>query len=391
MRFLNFACVLLSGVCAGWLMAAESEINGSAIYRFLGGEKVRIIVTPSIGENYEQVVSDDGFLSLSTGTMVNLKGKSVLEAKDVVAKELEQWTSVKHPQVALLIIDLPPRKAYVAGMVRTPMAIVLSPGVPLSLLGALQDSGGITDAGDPTRVNVVRTDAKGKQESFNIDIKKLAQPGSADLGLRLQPGDVVVVPPGETYFLSGEINKTGAVHRAELFLAADEQARVSRVLLGAGGLKPTANRKSIYVLRMKPDGTRQVLPVDLELAGKLGSAPADEGKAAAELEQADPILQDGDIIVAAAATAANSTIAIFGRVKAPGIYPVGEGLKLSRLIAQTGGFTDFAKSSAVTIHRAGKTKQVLKVDVDAIIKDGDFAKDVDLQDGDIIFVSERMF
>ena len=138
-------------------------------------------------------------------------------------------------------------------------------------------------------------------------------------------------------------------------------------------------------MRLKPDGTRQVLPVDLEAAAAGAAA-----KTAAELEQADPVLQDLDILEASPVATVNAGVTLLGRIRSPGVYQISGSLRLSRLIAQAGGFAEFAKGSAVTLIRA-KSKQVLKVDLEAVIKNGEVDKDVELQDGDIVFVAERMF
>ena len=67
----------------------------------------------------------------------------------------------------------------------------------------------------------------------------------------------------------------------------------------------------------------------------------------------------------------------------------GGSMKLSRVIAQAGGFAEFAKSSSVTVTRAG-SHQSIKVDVGAIVKDGQMEKDIDLEDGDIVYVGGGM-
>ena len=87
-------------------------------------------------------------------------------------------------------------------------------------------------------------------------------------------------------------------------------------------------------------------------------------------------------------------VAIFGEVKQPGTYviPPDESLSLLRLIGQAGGFTDIAATSRVRIVRLldGK-EQILKIDVDALLKGKADSTDVPLEPGDIVTVPETIF
>jgi protein involved in polysaccharide export with SLBB domain len=79
-------------------------------------------------------------------------------------------------------------------------------------------------------------------------------------------------------------------------------------------------------------------------------------------------------------------VSVLGKVRAPGLYPLPGGtLKLSHAIAQAGGFAEFAKSSNVMVTRAA-SHTTEKVDVGAIIKNGQIDLDVDLEDGDVVYV-----
>ena len=392
-------CLIICGLMLAPLIAGEPEPDSaqSQVYRFLGGEKVRVIVSAAVNESFEQIVSDDGTLSLPTGTTINLKGRSLAEARKLIIEQLEKESTAKHIQVALVIVEMTPRKIYIGGEVKTPKSVTLVVGIPLSLLDALQEGGGVADSGDPTRVNVVRTEPDGSRKALIVDVTRLAQPGNSDLGPRLQAGDVVVVPRAETFFLAGEIAKTGLLNRKDLFLAPGEQIHLSRVLLGAGGLKSTANRKNVRVLRLTSAGARKIISVNLDKNEKEITAsvrtPGQSGDAsgpATGQDSSDPVVQDGDIIVVGASNSA-STVAIMGKVKAPGVFPLTDGLKVTRLIMLAGGFTEYAKGSVVTVVRASKSRTVIKVDVDAIIKSGDWDRDVELEDGDVVVVPERMF
>ncbi len=81
---------------------------------------------------------------------------------------------------------------------------------------------------------------------------------------------------------------------------------------------------------------------------------------------------------------------ITGEVMKPGEYYVGEKLTVSKAIILAGGFTEWADRGKVKIVRQledGET-EIIKVPVSSVINKGQTFKDVELQDGDMIVVSE---
>ncbi len=377
MRTIAMALLAVCAALAPRGAFAESETEA---YRFSGGEKLLLRFTPAIGELPEQIVSDDGNISLPSGVLLNIKGKTLAEAKKLTVSKALEETTVKQVAVQIIVLEYPPRKISVGGEVRTPKSITLTPGVPLSLLGALQEAGGISEQGDPTRVNVVRIGADGKNTSLTIDATRLAQPGSADLGLRLQAGDTIVVPRGDHFTFSGEFNRTGVVTVGDLRMESGEKPTLVRVIASLGGFKKEADTKKLKILRLKADGSREVLT---PFAAGVGAQ--------------DPLLLNGDIVevpskIQVKENAPAATVSITGKVRTPGVYQIGEtGLKLSKLIMLAGGMTEFAKSTKVTLNRPGNNGSLQVIDVRAILKDGAWNLDVELKDGDVVNVPERAF
>ncbi|MEI6234923.1 MAG: SLBB domain-containing protein [Planctomycetota bacterium] len=382
MRFMMMCFCAALMVCVAGLTGSSRAADGEAeSYRFIGGEKIQLRFQPEgVAAVNEQIVSDDGNISLPSGTSLKIRGKAPAEAQLLIAEQMVKETSAKNVQVRMLILDYPPRKIYVAGEVRMPKSIVLTPGVPLSLLGALQEAGGVNEQGDATRVNVVHTDVDGKRSGSTYDITKLAQPGSADLGPKLLAGDTVLVPRCDHFTFSGEFNKVGVISLGDLRMEAGEKPLLSRVIAGLGGWKKDADVKKLKILRVKPDGTREVI------------APFENAAGTQDL-----MLQNKDIVEVPAKQSAKesgpvTSVYISGKVRVPGLYPIGEGgLRLSKLIMLAGGLTEFAKGSKVTINRPSEPGTLRTIDVTSILKKGQWELDVDLKDGDVVNVPERAF
>ena len=88
---------------------------------------------------------------------------------------------------------------------------------------------------------------------------------------------------------------------------------------------------------------------------------------------------------------------LIGPVRQPGPQeiPSDEILTLSKAILRAGGFSDFADKHNVRVTRkaggVGGADQTFKVDVAAILEKGKTEKDLPLEAGDFIYVSERTF
>ncbi len=88
-------------------------------------------------------------------------------------------------------------------------------------------------------------------------------------------------------------------------------------------------------------------------------------------------------------------VTVMGRVRTPGTVPLRDvdGMKLTQAIQSSGGFAASAKQTEIRITRidnSGKKIQVY-VNFEAIGQAGHAESDVNLIDGDIVYVPERIF
>lgn len=375
--------------------AGETEpLSPAVAFRFGGGEKIKLIVVPeSVGASIEQLVSDDGYIALPTGgEPLNIRNKSIFEAQKLAAARIGRDSGVLKASAAIALLSVPARSVYIGGEgVKLSQSITLSGSAPLTLYAAILSAGGVGPDSDPTHVSVSHTNPDGSVKTEIFDISSFGDPGtrsSGALGPVLEAGDVVKVPKGEVYVLSGEVLKPGPVTRRELSLHADQSPRVSSLIYATGGLKPGASRKAVRILRNSKDGKRQVLTVDLDAAQKsetkmTGGTSESGTTGTTGVTDPDPLLKDGDIVL----VATTGFIPVLGKVRVPGMYPIGaQSIKLSRAIATAGGFAEFAKTSSVVVLKANST--TLHVDMSLLQKGS--LQDVDLEEGDLVYVPERL-
>jgi protein involved in polysaccharide export with SLBB domain len=86
-------------------------------------------------------------------------------------------------------------------------------------------------------------------------------------------------------------------------------------------------------------------------------------------------------------TAARQHAAVYGQVRQPGAVDLKEGDRLLDVISRAGGLLANADKEKATLMRQGQPQAML-LDLDAIYK-GDLGKNLELKDGDTLFVPER--
>jgi polysaccharide export outer membrane protein len=139
----------------------------------------------------------------------------------------------------------------------------------------------------------------------------------------------------------------------------------------AGGLTPTADLESAFVLRGD-----QRIPVDFVKLVQKG----DVGQ--------NVKLRPGDTVVVPVA----DVVYVQGEVKTPGAIKFTKDLTMVKVIAQAGGFTPLAAPKKVTLLRGdGVKKESIRVNVSDLMSDPETARDLPLKPNDIIIVPQRLF
>ena len=80
-------------------------------------------------------------------------------------------------------------------------------------------------------------------------------------------------------------------------------------------------------------------------------------------------------------------IVVLGEVNRPGVFPVREPVSLAEALALAGGFRREARQTEVVLVRPGERKPFV-LDLRAALRRGDFAQDVAVYPGDVVFVPE---
>lgn len=253
----------------------SASVDGAEQYR-IGPEdliEVRVFETEQLNRTVR--VEPDGTILLPLVGAVRLAGLTAPEAADEVAGKL-RGEFVADPQVTILIKEFHSRRVSLLG------AVAKAGVYPLigerDLLELLAESGGLSE-GAGSVLYLFRRLPDGRNARLTVPLNDLLVRGDPRWNVRLEPGDVVSVPPDAAI----SVSVVGAVTSPGVYkLPASEGATVLRVIALAGGLKERAS-KSIRIKRRSAGRGEVLFEVDLDeiLSGK----------------KSDLVLEEGDVVV----------------------------------------------------------------------------------------------
>jgi polysaccharide biosynthesis/export protein len=139
---------------------------------------------------------------------------------------------------------------FVLGEVNKPGTFPLDKEI--AVLEAITLAGGFSGTAAPSGAKVLRRTAEGKQETISIDLSGAVP---RDKNFRLEDGDTVMVPKGNTFFVFGEVKKPGAYQ-------LDKETNVLEGITIAGGFTDKAAPGRTRVIRTTEKG-QQTIAVDM--------------------------------------------------------------------------------------------------------------------------------
>jgi polysaccharide biosynthesis/export protein len=198
----TISCLILVAILANGLDADENNSIGPEAadisaasqldYVLQPFDLVQVVVFQEPDMERKTRLSEESSLTLPLIGTINLAGKTVRQAQDIVT-DLYNRDYLVNPQVNITVLEYSKVTVNVLGAVNTPGSIVIPPGQPLKLLDAVTRAGGFSRLADRKRVKLTRITHDGKTSTSSINADDIIQSSSDDPWI-LQKGDVIYVP-----------------------------------------------------------------------------------------------------------------------------------------------------------------------------------------------------
>ena len=325
-------------------------------YRLGPGDEVIIDIWGASENTIRQQISPDGTINIGELGPLYLSGMTVEKAQDFLTKELRKIYSDTNNQIRVTLGNTRTIQINLMGEVVQPGTYALS--AFSTVFHALYRAGGVNDIGSLRKVQLVRNGKK----MATIDVYDFIMHGRTQDDIRLEEGDVVIVPTYESLVqISGNVKRP---MRYEM-----KNGETVETLIGyAGGFTSDAYTKSLRMVRQNGK-EYQVNTIDDKDYGSYR-------------------LSDGDMVTAEAILDRfTNKLEIRGAVYRPGIYELNDNVNtVKALIARADSLTDDAFTTRAVLYRLrdNMTREVKQIDVAALINGT--IPDIVLQRNDVLFI-----
>ena len=331
-------------------------------YRLGPGDEVIIDIWGASQNTIRQAISPDGTINIQKIGPVYLSGLTVSEANDYLKKSLNKIynglnnTTDPSSDIRLTLGNIRTIQINVMGEVVQPGTYALS--AFSTVFHALYRAGGVSDIGSLRNVQLVRNGKK----LTTIDVYEFIMKGNAQDDIRLQEGDVVIVPAYDVL-----VKISGKVKRPMRFEMKKDEP-LSTLIKYAGGFDADAYTRSLRVVRQNGEEY--------------------EVNTVKDIDYSVYKMRNGDVVTAEAIlNRFTNKLEVRGAVYRPGIYQLSGTLNTIReLVNEAQGLTGDAFLNRSVLYRQHDdlTTEVLPVDIKSIM-DGT-SPNLALQKNDILYI-----
>lgn len=200
-----FTCTVIAGsiltlaACSSTGMRAPG-MDDVAItapdYKIGPGDSINIIVWRNPEVSMTVPVRPDGKISTPLVEDLSASGKTPTELARDIEKSLAKF--IQQPTVTVIVtnfVGLYDQQIRVIGQAAKPQALQYRQN--MSLMDVLIAVGGVTEFASGNKANIIRT-TNGQQQKLGVRLNDLIRDGDVSANVRMQPGDVLVIP--ESFF-----------------------------------------------------------------------------------------------------------------------------------------------------------------------------------------------
>ena len=330
-------------------------------YRLGPGDEVIIDIWGTSQNTIRQQISPDGTINIEKIGPVSLSGMTVSEANGYLKRVLgKTYSGLDAPdgtlEIRLTLGNTRTIQINVMGEVVQPGTYALSSFS--TVFHALYRAGGVSDIGSLRNVQVTRN---GKTVA-KVDVYDFIMKGKTQDDIRLQEGDVIIVPAYEAL-----VQISGNVKRPMKFEMKKNET-LATLISYAGGFSADAYTRSLRVVRQNGE--------EYEI------------NTVKEIDYSAYPMRNGDVVTAEAIlNRFTNKLEVRGAVYRPGIYQLnGEINTVRALVNEAKGLTGDAFTNRAVLQREREdlTTEIISVDVRSIM--AGTSPDIPLQKNDILYI-----
>lgn len=341
--------------------APATDIPVGPDYVIGPGDELHVQLYGKTNQSTDLIVDRDGLIAFPELGPIPVAGQSFAELRENLQREVgKRMIGV---EASITLGRLRSIRVFALGEVFRPGSYTVS-GLA-TLTNALFAAGGVTEIGSLRKIELRRAG----ELVTRLDLYDLLMKGDTSADARLQPGDVIFVPPvGPMVGVAGEVKRPA---RYELTGPADAGA----VIALAGGLTASAHTELIQLDRFE-GGSRVSVDFPLAAAGRWP-------------------LKDGDLLKIFPITGQEERVVwLAGNVRRPGKRQFADGMRLLDLIGGPDDLlpeTHFPYGLIERENPLDREPEYLAFNLGAALLDGDPLANLALRDRDRVFVFHRAY
>lgn len=330
-------------------------------YRLGPGDEVIIDIWGTSQNTIRRQISPDGTINIEKIGPVNLSGMTVAEANDYMKKVMGKTysgldTTDGNLEIRLTLGNIRTIQINVMGEVRQPGTYALSSFS--TVFHALYRAGGVSEIGSLRNVQLVR----GGKTVATVDVYDFIMKGKTQDDIRLQEGDVIIIPAYEAL-----VKISGYVKRPMKFEMKKNET-LATLINYAGGFASDAYTRSLRVVRQNGE--------EYEI------------NTVKEINYSTYAMRNGDVVTAEAIlNRFTNKLEVRGAVYRPGIYQLSGELNTVRaLVSEAKGLMGDAFTNRAVLQREREdlTTEIISVDIRGIMAGS--SPDIPLQKNDILYI-----
>ncbi|WP_372368946.1 SLBB domain-containing protein [Candidatus Uabimicrobium sp. HlEnr_7] len=333
------------------------DLNLNVEARFIPGDKIKIELSEEDEMVREFTISNKGVISYPYVEKIEVVDRTVSELEDELVRKLKKY--YKRPVINISVLNWAERRVYLYGVDEGKNSVLLTPTKGMTASQLLISAGVSPKRADFNRISLTRR-VNGKQKIIAIPLQELLEKYDIRKDVVLQPNDLILVKEAPKIHVQGNVRSPGSFP-----LQKNQKMNLLYALSLAEGTTEDADVDNIKIIRQEENG-HKVIVVSSSTQSEMIS------------------LEPDDIIVVPSQN--ENIVTVYGEVEKPGtVRIVGRSVRLSTVIANAGGLTQYA-SHSIRVFRYfenGKTKK-FSIDFDAITS-GDSTQDIEMESGDVVY------